>query len=125
MTGATGGTPTTPCRAAMPWRFVHVRVNVVTCVIVTVVATPLVTAPTPLSIVHVGSGSVGCDAYVHVQVIGVATPEVTCDGAATNDVISGISPGASSAAPSPPASCEPLPPPLHAASAIASHVPRI
>jgi hypothetical protein len=59
ITGATGGTPITTWRAPEPRLFVHVSVNVVTCVSVTIVVWPDVTSPTPLSIVHAGSGTVG------------------------------------------------------------------
>ena len=48
--------------------------NAVAAVIVTIVIWPLVTGPTPLSIVHVGSGDTGSNWYVHFHVTGVATP---------------------------------------------------
>jgi hypothetical protein len=117
MNGATGGTPITTWRAAEPTLFVQVSVNVVTVLIVTIVIWPRVTAPTPLSIVHAGSGSVGSSWYVHDHITAVATPAVTCDGVATNDVITGICSGASvTCASLRGASCVPFPPPLHAAA---------
>jgi hypothetical protein len=55
--GATGGpVPTTTCRVPVPALLVQLMVNVVTPVSVTLVACPLVTSPTPWSIVHVGTG---------------------------------------------------------------------
>jgi hypothetical protein len=105
-------------RCAMPARFVHVSVYVVTDVSVTIVAWPRVTGPTPLSIAHVGSGNVGSIAYVHDHVTIVGVPAGTDDGVATNDVMPGMISGASVPTPSRPPSPGLSEPPPHAATAI-------
>ena len=55
--GKTGGTVTTTGRITLPALLVQVRVYVVIADAITLVVWPRVTAPTPLSIVHVGSGN--------------------------------------------------------------------
>src|SRR5688572_6662842 len=105
----------------MPATFVHVSVNVVTAVSVTLVACPRVTAPTPRSIEHVGSGNVGSVPYDHVHVTIVGTPAGSDAGDATNDVIVGAIAGPSSGGPSMPLSFGlSEPPPPHASVAAVS-----
>jgi hypothetical protein len=75
-------------RITVPALFEHVSVNVVTAEMLTLVAWPLVTAPTPLSIVHAGSGY-GSFSKVQFHVTSVGSPAVTEFGVATNDVSGG------------------------------------
>jgi hypothetical protein len=91
----------TTWRIALPALFVHVIVKVVTDVIVTDVCWPFITAPTPLSIVQLGSGNVGSTANVQFHVTIVGVPEGTWEGDAWNDVSDGANSGASIVLPLP------------------------
>jgi hypothetical protein len=74
--------------------FVHDRVNVVFCVIVTSVDWFCVTGPTPLSMLHVGGGYGGLR-YAQFHVIAACVFAGITDGVAVNATSCGVMPGAS------------------------------
>lgn len=67
---------TVTCAVPEPPLFVHVSVYVVFAVSVTMRCWPLITVPSPLSIVQVGAGA-GVFEYVHAKATAVATPDGT------------------------------------------------
>ncbi len=76
------------CRLEVPAALVQSIVNTVLADRVTVVAIPGVTAPTPLSIEHVGAG-IGALPYVQLQVTLVGLPVTTALGLTENEPITG------------------------------------
>src|SRR5690348_10699600 len=117
ITGAAGSVFKMTCRCDMPARLLHVSVISVMPVIVTDTGVPLVTVPTPLSIVHVGSGYVGWTRSVHENVTIVGVFAANIDGDAVSDVIDGANSGASGVPITPLSFRTMLPSSPHAASA--------
>jgi hypothetical protein len=73
---------------SLPALLLQVSVKAVSADSVTALAAPLLTLPTPWSIVHVGTGT-GALAYVQVHVTLVGDPEITVEGNDVNASITG------------------------------------